>query len=479
MKHAPLYEALLKHTMNNNWSFHVPGHKNGHIFEKTAKSFFQSVLPFDATELTGLDDLHHPEGAIQEAQELLSSFYKVKRSYFLIGGSTSGNLAMILSSFIQGDIVLVQRNCHKSVLNGLELAGVEPVFLSPEMDEDGGFPLGVSLDTVKEAIKCYPEFKGIILTNPTYYGMQQGIEDIAEVIHAHNGIVLVDEAHGAHFGLKDMPQSAIHKGADIVVQSAHKTLPALTMGAFLHVNSDQIDEYRLSQALQMVQSSSPSYLIMSSLDLCRLYMENLSEDDLNNIILQSDEFREFINSLDHLHTVKTPAGYVLDPLKITIQSDKDISGFELQHLFEEKGLFTELADDRNLLLILPLGTINELSALKDVFYKISEKLSSYKNRSKRIQTVSLFPQVSTLEISYQDMKRMRVKHVPIEKAEGYAAAEAVIPYPPGIPLIAKGEKITLESIRHYLFLKGKGARFQGINEQNKMHVFDISKEQQL
>lgn len=479
MKHAPLYEALIKHTKNNKWSFHVPGHKNGHIFEKTAKPFFQSVLPFDATELTGLDDLHHPEGAIQEAQELLSTFYKVKRSYFLIGGSTSGNLAMILSSFIQDDIVLVQRNCHKSVLNGLELAGVKPVFLSPEMDEDGGFPLGVSIDTVTEAIKSYPEFRGIILTNPTYYGMQQGIEDIAEVIHAHNGIVLADEAHGAHFGLKNMPQSAIHRGADIVVQSAHKTLPALTMGAFLHVNSDQVDEYRLSQALQMVQSSSPSYLIMSSLDLCRLYMENLSEDDLDNIILQSDEFREFINSLDHLHTVKNPAGYVLDPLKITVQSDKDISGFELQHLFEEKGLFTELADDRNVLLILPLGTINELTELKDVFYKISERLSSYKNRSEKIQTVSLFPQVNTLEISYQDMKRMRVKNVPIEDVEGYAAAEAVIPYPPGIPLIAKGEKITSESIRHYLFLKEKGARFQGISEQNKMHVFDISKEQQL
>jgi arginine/lysine/ornithine decarboxylase len=477
MKHAPLYEALLKHTKNNKWSFHVPGHKNGQVFEKTAKPFFQPVLSLDATELTGLDDLHHPEGAILEAQELLSSFYNVKKSYFLIGGSTSGNLAMILSSFFPDDIVLVQRNCHKSVLNGLELAGVKPVFLSPEMDEDGGFPLGVSLETVKKAIKRYPELRGIILTNPTYYGLQQGIEDIAEVIHAHNGIVLVDEAHGAHFGLKNMPQSAIHRGADVVVQSAHKTLPALTMGAFLHVNSDQVDEYRLSQALQMVQSSSPSYLIMASLDLSRLYMENLSQADLDYIILQADEFRVFINSLEHLHTVKTPAGYNLDPLKITVQSDKDISGFELQQLFEARGLYTELADDRNVLLILPIGTMNELAELKEVFYKISEKLSSYKSRSERIQTVSLFPQVSTLEISYHDMKRMRVKQVQMEGAEGYAAAEAVIPYPPGIPLIAKGEKITSESIRRYLYLKEKGARFQGVNEQNRMHVFDISKEQ--
>lgn len=477
MKHAPLFEALRKHTKNNKWSFHVPGHKNGNIFEKTAKPFFQSVLPFDATELTGLDDLHHPEGAIEEAQKLLASFYNVNKSYFLIGGSTSGNLAMILSSFIQDDIVLVQRNCHKSVLNGLELAGVRPVFLSPEMDEEGGYPLGVSLNTVKEAIKSYPELKGIILTNPTYYGLQQGIEDIAEIIHAHNGIVLVDEAHGAHFGLKNMPQSAIHRGADIVVQSAHKTLPALTMGAFLHVNSERINEYRLSQALQTVQSSSPSYLIMASLDLSRLYMENLSEKDVEDIILQADELRVFIHSLLHLHTVKAPSDYVLDPLKITVQSDREISGFELQHLFEEEGLFTELADDRNVLFILPLGKIHLLPELKEVFYKISRKLSSYSNSKQTKHTISLFPPVTTLGLSYSNMKRLSAKQIRIDDSEGCAAAEAVIPYPPGIPLIAKGEKITSESIRHYLFLKEKGARFQGINEQNKMHVFDISKEQ--
>jgi arginine/lysine/ornithine decarboxylase len=477
MKHAPLYEALIKHTQNMKWSFHVPGHKNGLIFEKTAKPFFQPVLPFDATELTGLDDLHHPEGAILEAQELLSSFYKVKKSYFLIGGSTSGNLAMILSSFLPDDVVLVQRNCHKSVLNGLELAGVKPVFLSPEIDESGGFPIGVSIDTVRATIESYPEFKGIILTNPNYYGMQQGIEDIAEFIHAHNSIVLVDEAHGAHFGLKKMPQSAIHRGADIVVQSAHKTLPALTMGAFLHVNSERVDEYRLSQALQMVQSSSPSYLIMASLDLSRQYMGNLSEEDLESITLQAEEFRVFIDSLHHLHTVKTPAaGYVIDPLKLTVQSDKEISGFELQNLFEQEGLFTELADDRNVLFILPLGRINRLKELKEVFYEISQKLSCYKDRTEAIQSISLFPPVSTLEISYRDMKRLRVKLVPLENSEGYIAAQAVIPYPPGIPLIAKGEKITLESIHHYLFLKEKGTRFQGISEQNKVYVFDISKE---
>lgn len=206
-------------------------------------------------------------------------------------------------------------------------------------------------------------------------------------------------------------------------------------------------------------------------------MENLSQSDMDDMLDEAEKFRGFIDSLKHLRTVKNQSGYRLDPLKIIVQSDKDISGFELQQLFEQDGLFTELADDRNVLFILPLGPIQEIVGVKDVFNKISEKLSSYKNRSEQRKTVSLFPQVSTLHLSYQDMKKMKVVPVSIEDAEGDTAAEAIIPYPPGIPLIAKGEKITSASIRYYLYLKEKGARFQGISEQNRMHVFDKSKEQ--
>ncbi|MBY6038551.1 aminotransferase class I/II-fold pyridoxal phosphate-dependent enzyme [Fictibacillus nanhaiensis] len=473
MNRAPLFEALIQHTKKSKWSFHVPGHKSGQIFEKNAFSFFQSVLPLDVTELTGLDDLHHPEGAIQEAQELLGSLYKVKNSYFLVGGSTSGNLAMILASFGHGDVVLVQRNCHKSVLNGLELSGAYPVFLSPEMDVEGGFPLGVNVDTVEKALEVHLDIKGIILTNPTYYGMQQDIQEISDIVHRKGGVVLVDEAHGAHFGLKEMPKSAIHKGADIVVQSAHKTLPALTMGAFLHVNSDRIDKYRLSHALQMIQSSSPSYLIMASLDLSRMYMEKLTAHELGTIAHQSERFRMDIDNLECLQTVKTPKGYVLDPLKVTVQTDRDISGYELQHMFEEEGLFSELADERNVLFILPLGMMDDLTQLKEVFSKISYKLSLYKIRKTYSKPLLLFPSVSTLSVSYNDMKKMSVKELSIQKADGFIAAEAIIPYPPGIPLIAKGEKITSACICHYFFLKEKGARFQGVNELEEMYVFDI------
>lgn len=472
MKHAPLYEALVNHIKSTKWSFHVPGHKSGLLFEKTATSFFQSVLPLDVTELTGLDDLHHPEGPILEAQELLASYYNVQKSFFLVGGSTSGNHAMILSSFIDGDVVLVQRNCHKSVLNGLELAGVTPVFLQPEIDEEGGYPLGISYETVKKAVEMHPGLKGIVLTNPTYYGMQQDITEIAEIVHSVGGIVLVDEAHGAHFGLEDMPESSIHRGADIVVQSAHKTLPALTMGAFLHVNSDRADIQRLSHVLQMVQSSSPSYLIMASLDLSRLFLENLLNDEIKEILNQTKNLRLFIDSIPYLNVLDAPIDYVLDPLKVTIQSDREISGYDLQVLLEKEGLYTELADDRNVLLVLPLGPIDKIKELKEVFIKISEQMASYEARHSQYKTTSISTSVSKLALSYREMRRLKLKPISIESAEGFIAAEAIIPYPPGIPLIAKGEQITSEHIHHYSSLKKKGARFQGAFMDNKMYVFD-------
>jgi arginine/lysine/ornithine decarboxylase len=472
MKHAPLYEALMNHIKRTKWSFHVPGHKGGLLFEETGAPFFKSVLPLDVTELAGLDDLHHPEGPILEAQRLLASFYNVHKSFFLVGGSTSGNHAMILSSFTDGDLVFVQRNCHKSVLNGLELAGVTPVFLQPEWDEEGGYPLGISCQTVEQAVEMYPESKGIILTNPTYYGLQKDIKDIAELIHRIGGIVLVDEAHGAHFGLEGMPESSIHKGADIVVQSAHKTLPALTMGAFLHVNSKRVDIQRLSHALQMFQSSSPSYLIMASLDLTRLYLENLSEKDIQKVILQTENLKQFIDSVPNLKVADAPKGYRSDPLKVTVKAEREISGYELQRLFEEEELYTELADDRNVLFVLPLGSIHEMAKLQKVFIKVSGKLSHFKEFREMDKTRAVFQSISKLELSYREMNRLKVKPIPIKDAEGLIAGEAVIPYPPGIPLIAKGEQITSEHIHLYSSLKKKGARFQGTGKHDKMFVFD-------
>jgi arginine/lysine/ornithine decarboxylase len=217
---------------------------------------------------------------------------------------------------------------------------------------------------------------------------------------------------------------------------------------------------------------------MASLDLSRLYIESLSGEDVTNIINQSQTFKEFIHSLPHLQVVKNPKGYVSDPLKITIQSDREISGYELQSLMEKEGIYSELADDRNVLLVLPLGMMDSITDLEKVFHKLSDQLSIYRNKESFEKNVPVFPAVTMLELTYTQMKKMHPQKMLMEAAAGYIAAEAVIPYPPGIPLIAKGEKIKAESIRLYFSLKEKGAKFQGMTENHEMFVFDISKEQE-
>jgi len=257
---TPLLDQLIFHHKKNPLSLHVPGHKYGRLLDYSKYSAYRGILQLDATELSGLDDLHSPEGVILEAEMLLSEAYGTERSYFLVNGSTVGNLAMILAVLQKGDIVLVQRNCHKSVLNGIELAQAKPVFLGPDYDEDWGVTGGVSPEITARALAMYPGAKALIVTYPSYYGMVNDLQRIIKQAHDVNIPVLVDEAHGAHFiSGGNFPKSALQFGADIVVQSAHKTLPAMTMGSYLHLNSKRIERDRLEHYLHILQSSSPSY----------------------------------------------------------------------------------------------------------------------------------------------------------------------------------------------------------------------------
>ncbi|NMO98277.1 aminotransferase class I/II-fold pyridoxal phosphate-dependent enzyme, partial [Paenibacillus lemnae] len=269
---APLWEALLKYRDERKRSFHVPGHKNGEAYSGDAAAQpFREMMALDVTEITGMDDLHHPEGVIQEAQQLAADCFGAEESFFLVGGSTSGNLAMILTVCCQqGDLLLLQRNVHKSVLNGLMLSGAKAVFMESEQDSTSGLAVAPSPETVAVALAAHPEAKGVLVTMPNYYGMGSDLTGMAQICHAHGIPLLVDEAHGAHYGLHpDLPAHALSCGADIVVQSTHKMLAAMTMGAMLHVQGPRIDRALLRGRLAMVQSSSPSYPLMGSLDLAR------------------------------------------------------------------------------------------------------------------------------------------------------------------------------------------------------------------
>lgn len=291
---TPLIDAVQRHMNKQSISFHVPGHKNGQLFPASLQHDFQSVLPYDVTELAELDDLHAPSGPIQEAQQLTANFYQAGHSFFLVGGSTVGNLAMIYAFCRPGDRVLVQRNCHKSVIHALELARVIPIFASPEYDQVTGHPIGLSADVLLKGLKLYPDLKAVVLTYPNYYG--SGLNPAPLVVAAKEAglYVLVDEAHAAHFIGGLLPPSSLSCGADAVVQSAHKMLPALTMGAYLHVHKQvgtaEVEAVKL--ALQMFQSSSPSYLIMASLDGARAYLERLTQKEILAIIAGVQAFKK-------------------------------------------------------------------------------------------------------------------------------------------------------------------------------------------
>jgi arginine/lysine/ornithine decarboxylase len=472
---TPLFEALQQHNKVRPISFHVPGHKNGSIFPQEAGHFYHPLLSIDVTELSGLDDLHSPETVIEEAESLLADIYQSKQSFFLINGSTVGNLSMILASFKEDDIVFVQRNCHKSVLNGLKLAKLKPIFIEPDFNEEWKVPIGVSKSLIEEAFNAYPTGKGVILTYPNYYGFAFDVKAIIDFCHSHDLVVLVDEAHGAHFIAGDpFPPSSLQLGADMVVHSAHKTLPAMTMSSFLHVNSERIAGDKVRFFLQALQSSSPSYPLMASLDLARSYIGTYS--DLDKEYLKK-QVKAFINELKGISSINVLYHSTNgDLLKLAIQSKIGLSGFDMQKKLETVGIFTELADPYNVLLVFPLlksGTEFRLLEITKLFERaLQEAVESIKSEAfifhKTEQTIT------SLMIEYKVQGETPCKVIPISESIGKSSAEMVIPYPPGIPLLMEGEEITKEKVEEIHQLMILGARFHGgayLTEQ-KIKVFE-------
>ncbi|MFK9094987.1 aminotransferase class I/II-fold pyridoxal phosphate-dependent enzyme [Bacillus salipaludis] len=457
----PLYEALTEHVNRNPISFHVPGHKYGWIDQSDENHFFKQLLKIDATELSGLDDLHSPEGAILEAETLLTELYHTTKSFFLVNGSTVGNLAMIMAVCTEGSPVLVQRNCHKSVLNALRLAKARPVFLEPELNQDWKIAAGVSVETVKQAINLYPDTKAIILTYPNYYGMTYNLQEIIDLCHLHQIPVLVDEAHGPHLIIGGpFPASAVQLGADMVVQSAHKTLPAMTMGSFLHINSDRVNMEKVKEYLEIFQSSSPSYPIMASLDLSRHYLDTYEQRDLSFLLTEIKHFKEELAKIPTIQVLEFPNNQG-DFLKITIQSRCKLNGFELQKRLELSGVYTELADPYNVLFILPLVKERQCYPLKEAAAKIKKALEGLPFYRMDEEFPMEGNKISELAIPFEEMTALAVEEIPIGGSSGSICAETIIPYPPGVPLLVRGERITVEKLSRLNRLLQSGARFQG------------------
>lgn len=475
---APLYETLQQDYFQRASRYHVPGHKGGRGFSQETAGLLKDIMKIDYTEVNGLDDLHHPEGIIKEAQELAALCFGAEHTYFLVNGSTVGNLAMIQTMCQRNDLLLVQRNVHKSVIHGLMLAGARAVFLSPQTDVATGLPVGVDEEELSHALDTYPEAKAVLLSNPNYYGMGIDLKRIADRVHSYGKPLLVDEAHGAHYGFHpDLPQSALAAGADVVVQSTHKMLTALTMGSMLHIQGNRIDRERLAFYLSVLQSSSPSYPIMASLDWSRrlLHREGarLFNEGLNSVRALHEEMLNFpvFDTLEEGYHSK--ACESLDPFKVLIwDATGTLSGFRLQQELEERDCLVEMADPRHVLLLYSLASSqSDTDKLLQALAEITDKFSLDKKENSRdtanIEGTPFIPPLSapvSFDCSLLPSRQRKKEHMRLEEAAGYRSAEMIIPYPPGIPVLYPGELITKDIIRYLKLLSDEGAKFQGSGE---------------
>ncbi|MDQ0091724.1 arginine/lysine/ornithine decarboxylase [Paenibacillus anaericanus] len=474
---APLYEALLRYKKSEDVSFHVPGHKDGQAYRSLQMGGepLTQVMDIDITEITGSDDLHHPEGVILEAQQRATSYFGADQTFFLVGGSTAGNLALILSvCTTPGDVLLVQRNVHKSVIHGLMLANANAVFLAPQIHAKSGLATIPAQDTVREALRRHPNAKGVLVTHPNYYGMGTSLKPLAELCHNSGVPLLVDEAHGAHFGLHPkLPENALEAGADGVVQSTHKMLTALTMGAMLHVQGDLLDRRLLAQRLAMIQSSSPSYPIMASLDLSRSLLQTKGQVIFEEGLAAAQTIRNGIANLSRFDVLKvnasgTNAAYdIQDPFKVVLyDASGQWSGYELQEKLEAAGCIPEMSDDRYVVLALSQGTTYKDTVRLLLTLENMDK-DEYIRESTRFSTWNIAQEdevSSPILFSLTPISEEMTEAVSIEQSVGRQAAEMIIPYPPGIPLLYPGEMISKETMVRLVGLREAKAKCQGAED---------------
>lgn len=468
----PLVRKLVQFKEENPVSLHVPGHKNGLL--SGLPPDFRLALGYDFTELEGLDDLHEPNGVIEEAEQRLSILYNTRKSFFLVNGSTVGNLAMVYATCRAGETVVVQRNAHKSIFNAIELTGAIPVFIAPEWDSYTRTAGIVTRKQVERALESYPQAKAVILTYPSYYGSTgDELESIIQLCHSTKIPVLVDEAHGAHFVVGEpFPRSALAMGADIVVHSAHKTLPAMTMASFLHVQSSFISSEKVSHYLKMLQSSSPSYLLMASLDDARAYAEEFNGEDKESFLAKRQVVINRLGQIGRIQTIMTD-----DPLKLIVRLE-GYSGFELQKEFEKEGVYAELADPYQVLFILPLLKKEHNYLFEEIAEKIEnavKRLSMLNKLANSIELPMLHNDITELSYIASEIEQFETEWILFKGATGKVVADSIVPYPPGIPLLLKGERVTeghLQLLSVYLKM---GARFHGgirVNEEKIIVLID-------
>lgn len=470
---APLLNALQQLKSRYDAPFYVPGHKRGQGIHPNLKALLgDTVFRSDVPELPQLDNLFAPEGVIRDAQALAAETFGAERTCFLANGSTSGVEAMVLATCRPGDKLILPRNVHQSAIAALILSGAMPIFLTPKVDPQLGVAHGVAVEQVAAALNAHPDAKAVLLVSPTYYGVCSDVAAIAHLVHQHDIPLLVDEAHGAHLAFHpDLPTGALESGADLVVQSTHKVLSSLTQSAMLHGQGSRISPARVQAALTLVQSTSPSFLLLASLDAARQQMAESGFTLMAQTLKRAEEARDRLTQIPHLALLDRPTdprpGFAdLDPTRLTIDvRHLGCSGFEIDEQLDEAWqVVCELPGLHSLTFVLTLGNTDaDIDRLVKGFEAIAAHASpdgtkpfpEYATPSYALQTCEILPRTAFFADT---------EDVPRAVAVDRIAAELVCPYPPGIPTLFPGERITGEASETLQTLRQAGVAFTGCSD---------------
>lgn len=468
-ENAPILEALQKHRKNRVVRFDVPGHKGGRGNKEIRDFLGKDCLEMDVNSMKPLDNLCHPTSVIKDAQELAAEAFNASYAHFMVNGATAAVQAMIMYALKAGEKIIMPRNVHRSAINVLVVCGAVPVYVNPGVNREIGIPLGMSVDDIKKAIKDHPDAKAILVNNPTYYGVCSNLKEIVRIAHENNMLVLADEAHGTHFYFgENMPISAMEAGADIAAISVHKTGGSLTQSSILLANNTINNGY-LHQIINLTQTTSASYLLLSSLDTAR---KNLSLNG-KEMIAKTKEFADYArNEINKIGGYKAfgediingDTVYDFDTTKLSVHTrNMGLAGIEIYDILrDEYDIQIEFGDLGNFLAIIsagdrPLEIERLISALTEIYREYKKDPTGMFDHEYINPIVKLSPNNAFFS---------QKKTVTIEDSVGEICGEFVMCYPPGIPIVAPGEQITAEIVKYIKYAKEKGCLLTGTEDMN-------------
>ncbi|MGB3368674.1 MAG: aminotransferase class I/II-fold pyridoxal phosphate-dependent enzyme [Acidaminobacteraceae bacterium] len=454
---TPLFDALKDYHKKGIVPFDVPGHKHGVGLKEFGEFMGEKVLEVDVNSMKCLDNLSNPVGVIKDAEELLAKVYSADYGYFLVNGTSGGVQAMIMSVCKPKDKIILPRNAHKSATNGIIMSGAVPVYIHPEYNRELSIAFGVTTDSVKKAIRENSDAKAIFIINPTYFGAVSDLKEICDLAHKSNMIVLVDEAHGSHLHFHpELPMSAMDAGADMVALSMHKTGGSLTQSSALVIKGGRVDPKHVRKILNLNQTTSASYLLMSSLDIARKNLAIDGEKLLSYVLELSRYARDEINKIEGIYAFGkeiegTPGVHEFDETKLVINvSGLGMTGFKVYDILrDEYDIQMELGDSANVLGIISLGDTKEninklIKALLEISSKYKQEVKSYKSL---LPAYELETALSARDAFYADKEKVKLKD-----SVGRISGESIMAYPPGIPIFTPGERITSKVLDYIEFL---------------------------